>query len=235
MKVARTMNRRISMSIRWLALIPFACLGFQAGCGGIFNPAFTNTFFGGQFPLTPGPAASAVMVRVLNETTLNAEFIVTIEKAVIQRDDAGNPIVDENNDVHLRPVRQTVRLSTLTVQPANELGVLFSCLEEPINIIGLGETLQPNDIAVFVGGTGAGGTGGFGIPAATINPLVRQEGNFACGDTVIFRAIEAPGVTGGVVIESFLLPGFEQPESFEGPSTFLNWEEFIQSQTREDD
>lgn len=229
------MSGWLKMSMRVAALAPLALLSLQGGCGSIFNPAFSNTFFGGQFPLTPGPAASAVMVRVINETTLNAEFIVTVEKAVIQRDENGNPIVDENNNVLLRPQRQTVRLSTLAIEPANELGVLFSCLEEPINIVGLGETLQPNDIAVFVGGTGAGGVGGSGIPAATINPLVRQEGNFACGDTVIFRALEAPGVTGGVTIQSLLLPGFEQPESFEGPSTFLNWEEFIQSQTREDD
>ena len=229
------MNRLIRQCFRGFAAAPLVFMSFQGGCSGVFNPAFTNTLVGGQFPLTPGPAASAMLVRVVNETTLNAEFIVTVEKAVIQRDETGNPIVDENNNVVLRPQRQTVRLSTLAIEPANELGVLFSCLEEPINIIGLGETLQPNDIAVFVGGTGAGGAGGVGIPAASINPLVRQEGNFACGDTVIFRAIEAPGITGGVAVQSFLLPGFEQPEAFNGPSTFLNWEEFLQSQTREDE
>ena len=232
-------RRRLRRTCRLGALALPLLLTVHGGCGGtgggFFNPAFSNTFFGGQFPLTPGPAASAILVRVLNETPLNSEFIVTVEKAVIQRDDAGNPIVDENNNVVTRPQRQTVRLSTLAIEPANELGVLFSCLEEPINVIGLGETLQPNDIAVFVGGQGAGGVGGFGIPAAQINPLVRQEGNFACGDTVVFRTVEARGVTGGVAIQSFLLPGFEQPEEFVGPSTFLNWEEFLQSQTREDD
>lgn len=229
------MSRWLKLLTRVCAVAPLAFLSMQGGCGSIFNPAFANTFFGGQFPLTPGPAASAIMVRVINETALNAEFVVTIEKSVIQRDENGNPIVDENNNVLLRPVRRTVSLNTLAVEPANELGVLFSCLEEPLDIIGLGETLQPSDIAVFVGGTGTGGGGGFGIPAASINPLVRQLGNFACGDTVIFRALEAPGETGGVAVESLLLPGFEQPESFEGPNTFLNWENFIQSQTREDD
>jgi len=229
------MSRLFRQYFRWVAATIVAFGTFQGGCTDLLNPAFTNTLVGGQFPLTPGPGASAILVRVVNETTQNAQFIVTVEKAVIQRDENGNPIVDENNDVVLRPERQTVRLNTLPTEPANELGVLFSCLEEPINVIGLSETLQPNDIAVFVGGTGAGGIGGSGIPAATINPLVRDQGNFACGDTVIFRAIQAPSVTGGVSVQSFLLPGFEQPESFTGPSTFVNWEEFIESQTQEDD
>ncbi len=208
---------------------------WPAGCGGAFNPAFINTFTGGEFPRTPGPGASFVLVRALNETGENAEFIVTIERNAIQRDENGAPLVDDAGNVILVPERETVRVNTRPVAPANDVGVLFSCLEEPINIIGLGENLLPTDSALFVGGAGVGGTQGFGISASTLSPLLRQAGNFSCGDTVIFRAIRSTGVAGGVRVQSFLLPGFEQPEQFNGPSTFVNLERFLESQTREDE
>lgn len=206
-----------------------------AGCGAFFNPAFVNTFTGGEFPRTPGPGASFVLVRALNETGQTAEFIVTIERNSIQRDENGNPLVDDSGNVILVPQRETVQLNTSPAAPANDVGVLFSCLQEPINIVGLGANLLPTDAALFVGGAGAGGAQGFGISAGTVSPLVRQAGNFSCGDTIIFRAIRSAGVAGGVRIQSFLLPGFEQPEQFNGPSTFVNLERFLESQTREDE
>ncbi len=210
-------------------------VGICAGCGnGIFNPAFVNTFSGGVFPLTPGPGADFVLVRVVNETSQVAEFTVTIERDVIEVDDDGNPLVDDDGNLITRPLRETKRLTTTNVSPANELGVLFDCSTSPINIVGLGENLLPTDAAVFIGGGGTGGMVGFGIPASTVNPLSRAAGNFGCGDTIIFRAILSTGVTGGVRIESFRLPGSTQPSNFSGPSTFVNLQAFLESQTPED-
>ena len=221
--------------IRTVLAVAFAAVLLGVGCGGFFNPAFVNTLSGGQFPLTPGPEAAFVFVRAVNETGENAEFIITIERLTIERDDEGEPLVDDSGNVITRPTRETVNLNTFAQAPSNELGVLFSCQEEPINVVGLGENLLPTDSALFLGGQGTGGIPGFGIPAAGIPPLVRQAGNFACGDTIIFRAIRSTGVAGGVVVNSFLLPGFEQPSIFTGPNTFVNLERFLESQTPEDD
>ncbi len=209
------------------------CL-FLSSCGGIFNPAFVNTVSGGQFPLTPGPEASFILVRVVNETAQNAEFIVTIERDVIQRDDEGNPEIDDAGIVITRAERETKRLQTVSTAPGNELGVLFSCKESPINVIGLGDNLLPTDAALFLGTAGGAGGGGFGVPAESVDPLVREVGNFACGDTVVFRAILSRQTAGGVVVESFLLSGFNQPSVFEGPNTFVNLESFLESQVAED-
>ncbi len=215
----------------WLGLVTCIC----TGCGaGVFNPAFVNATSGGVFPLTPGPSADYVLVRVVNETAQVAEFTVTIERDVIEVDDDGNALFDDEGNLVTRPLRETKRLTTGTLSPANELGVLFDCAASPINIVGLGENLLPTDAAVFIGGAGTGGTTGFGIPASTVNPLSRVAGNFSCGDTVIFRAIRSTGVTGGVKIESFTLQGGLQPTQFSGPSTFANLQAFLESQTPED-
>ncbi len=216
------------------------CLVLGLGCGdltSLLNPAFVSTVSGGSFPVTPGPGADFVLVRVVNETAQTAEFIVTIERQVVERDEDGNPLVDEQTgDPITRPVRETVRLDTEVSAPANELGVLFPCGESAIDLIGLGQNLMPTDAAVFVGGGGAGGVPGFGIPASTLNPLSRltDPSNFNCGDTVIFRAIRSVNEAGGIKLESFLLPGFEQPSVFAGPSTFTNYEDLLESQLRED-
>lgn len=210
--------------------------GMLVGCGaGVFNPAFVNTVTGGAFPLTPGPRGDFVFARALNETGQNAEFIITIEREEVERDDFGNPLVDDLGAIITRPVRETVRLNTLANAPANELGVLFPCETSAVNIIGLGADLLPDDIAVFLGGQGAGGAAGFGIPAGGLSPLSRAAGNFSCGDTIIFRAIQARGLTGGVKLESFLLPGSAQPSVFTGPNTFVNYQQFLASQVREDE
>ena len=127
---------------------------FAAGCSStanIFNPTFVNLTSGGVFPLTPGPGADFVLVRVVNETNSNAEFIVTIEREVFQRDGDGNVILDEFGNPLTLSVRETKRLDTLVAAPGNEMGVLFPCSESPINLIGLGENLLPNDAAVFLG------------------------------------------------------------------------------------
>jgi len=215
----------------WTAALALALVG----CGGFFNPAFVNTFVGGEFPLTPGPGADFVLVRVLNETGQLAEFIVTIERLEIVRDDDGSAQFDDQGNVVTRPQRETTRLLAQATAPANDIGVLFPCDETPVNLVGLGENLLPSDTAVFLGGGGAGGATGFGIPGTTLNPLSRTAGNFACGDTVIFRAIRSVGQTGGVKLESFVLRGFNQPSIFNGPNTFVSYQQFLESQVREDE
>ena len=130
-----------------------------------------------------------------------------------------------------------MRLNTQPNAPANDLGVLFSCVESPINLIGLGENLLPDDAAVFIGGAGAGLVPGGGIRVGDLAPLSRltDPSNFVCGDTVIFRAIVNTRATGSVQLESFLLPGYEQPDEFAGPNTFVNYQNFIEAQQREDE
>ncbi|UCE60804.1 MAG: hypothetical protein JSU63_03455 [Phycisphaerales bacterium] len=230
------MQRKCIVEIALTVSVVVTAMGI--GCGAnasFFNPAFVNTNLGGQFPLTPGPGAAFILVRCVNETGDVAEFTVTVEREVFvideeglrQFDDLGNPVTTSE--------RETVRLTTFAAPPANELGVLFSCSPEPVNIIGLGENLLPSDAAVYVGGQGAGGAAGAGVSAADVNPLSRTAGNFGCGDTVIFRAFTPGGLAGGSVsIQSLLLPGYEQPSIFAGPDTFTNLSEFLESQVRED-
>ena len=101
-----------------------------------------------------------------------------------------------------------------------------------MTLVGLGENLLPTDAAVFVGGGGVGGAEGFGVPAGDLYPLQLAVGNFNCGDTIIYQAFRTTGIAGGVALQSFLLPGSEQPSSFTGPSTFVNYEEYRESQIR---
>ncbi len=211
-----TLYRRLILSI-----FAIVATGGVFGCTGIFDTTFVNATSGGVFPLTPGPEAAFVFVRAINDTAQNAEFIVTIERQVNETDDSGAVIFDEFGNVITRPTRETVRLNTFAAAPANELGVVFSCKNSAINIVGLGADLLPTDAAVFVGGQGTGGAAGFGVPASLVPPLERQAGNFSCGDTIIFRAFPDIRQAGGVNIKTLLLPGFEQPSSFTGPSTFV--------------
>ncbi len=223
-----------------IRLIPVALLVLgmaPSGCGnaGILNPALINTFVGGVVPLTPGPTAAFVFVRCVNETDQPVEFIVTIQRNVLVTDDEGNFEVDELGQFVTRPERETVRLTTLPNGQARELGVLFACGESPVTHVGLGENLLPTDAAVFVGGLGVAGAEGFGVPADDLNPLQLFEGNFNCGDTIIFRAFRSTGLAGGVSLQSFLLPGSEQPSVFSGPSTFVNYAALLESQVREEE
>ena len=185
--------------------------------------------------MTPGPGAAFVLVRVVNETNQVVEFIVTIEREVLVVDEQGDFQQDDQGDFITRPERETVRLTTDATGLATELGVLFPCGESPVTAVGLGENLLPTDAAIFVGGEGAGGATGFGVSAGNLNPLLLDVGNFNCGDTVIFRAFVSSGVAGGVALQSFLLPGSEQPSIFNGPDTFVNLEQFLESQVREDE
>lgn len=208
------------------------------GCGGnvsFFNPAFINTLTGEYFPLTPGPSAAFVLVRAVNETEEVIEFIVTIDRDVSDTDDLGNPLIDSSGNFLTHSERETVRLTTFPEGRTHEVGVLFPCRESRLTRVGLGENLLPTDAAVFVGGQGPLGAPGFGVPAADLNPLSLEAGNFMCGDTIIFRAFPSTGVTGGVKVQSFLLPYTEQPSVFRGPDTFQNMEEFLETQVREDE
>ena len=226
-------NLKASMMKR--AGVLAACLALPGvGCVGVFNSAFLNTLIGGQFPLTPGPVSAFVFVRCVNETNQAAEFIVSIERDVLAVDDAGNPQIDEDGNFITRPERETVRLQTGATGRARELGTVFACGESPVTIVGLGESLSSDDVAVFVGGGGAGGAEGAGIRVGNLNPLLLEEGNFNCGDTIIFNAFQSFGVPGGVGLRAFLLPGSEQPSLFAGPSTFQNLEAFLESQVREE-
>ena len=212
------------------------------GCGGsagILSPAFINSLSGGYYPLTPGPNAPFILIRVVNETGQNAEFIVTVERLVVETDENGNFLFDENDAPVTRTERETKRLATSAEAPGNDIGVLFECGQFPLTRIGLGENLLPTDAAVFIGGAGVAGSAGFGVRAGDLNPLelLSEDGisNFNCGDTVIFRAFESIGVAGGVALQAFLLPGSEQPSEFLGPSTFESLAEVLESQAREEE
>ena len=209
-----------------------------SGCGstlGIFNPAFINTASGGVIPVTPGPGAAFVFVRGLNETNQVVEFTVTIEREVLVTDDEGRFQVDEFGDFVTRPERETVQLTTFPQGLANDLGVLFPCNESPVTLVGLGENLLPTDPVIFVGGAGPAGSTGFGVTAPNLNPLSLTQGNFNCGDTVIFRAFTNPRVAGGVGVQALLLPGSEQPSLFGGPSTFVNFQDFLNAQNQQNE
>lgn len=207
------------------------------GCGtGIFNPAFVNSQLGGGVvPQTPGPEADYVLVRLVNTTGQPVEFIVTIDRDVLDLDDDGNPQRDEDGNLLTVPQRESVRLQTAATGNASESGTLFECAKSRITRVGLGENLLSTDVGAFVGGAGAGGAAGFGVPVGQLNPLQLSAGNFNCGDTIIFRAIVVSGQAGGVGLQSFLLPGYEQPSEFSGPNTFVNLQNFIETQVGEDD
>lgn len=226
--------------------IGLSIVALLVGCGSatIFNPAFVNTFEGGVYPLTPGPRAPYVLVRVVNETTQNVEFVVTVEREVFQVDENGNIRFQDTNgngqyDVGeplvTEPLRETANLTTVPLGNANDIGVLFDCRGSIITRIGLGENLLPTDAAAFVGGQGAGGGVGFGVAATDVPALSYYENNFDCGDTVIFRAFVATGQAGGVGLQSLLLPGSEQPDSYSGADTFVTYDQFLESQIQEDE
>lgn len=234
MRIFRDMKRQ---AVRFCFLVAFAgSVAAWLGCdAGVFNPAFVNANVGGVFPVTPGPEADFVFVRGLNETGQTVEFLITIEREVPVLDEDGNPQMDAGGNFVTRPLRQTVNLITGATGTATSAGVLFECNESPVTIVGLGENLLPGDAAIFVGGEGAGGAAGFGVSADDLNPLTLADENFACGDSIVFRAFESAGVPGGVDIQAFLLAGFEQPSVFSGPNTFVNYQQFLQEQAPEEE
>lgn len=218
-----------------LGLIPcVTALNLSCGNATLFNPAFVNSLYGTYFPRTPGPGADFVLVRVVNETAQNATFAVTVERRDFVLDDNGDPQYDDNGDPITRDFLERRQLNTFPNGRASELGVLFPCDVSPVIRVGLGKDLLPTDPAVFVGGGGPAGDPGFGVPAEGLNPLDLFAGNFNCGDTIIYRAITSTGVPGNVIVQSFLLPGSEQPSQFNGPNTFVNLQNFLETQVREE-
>ena len=215
-----------------------------ASCGdnaSFFNPGFLNQLQGGVYPATPGPGAAFVLVRVHNDTDEVADFIVTIERRVLVEDDEGNAQYDDEGELLTREEMETVRLRTFPLTPANDTGVLFPCSESPVIRVGLGENLLPGDAAAFViegyDASSAVQTGGFGVAAEGLNPLALEDGNFNCGDTIIFQAFTSSGTgsAGNVKFRAWLQPGSEQPSIFSGPDTFANYAAFLESQVREDE
>ncbi len=231
-------TRKFTQSMLIASAIGGLLLAVACDSGTLFNPAFVTTTSGGYVPLTPGPRADFVLVRCVNDTGQNARFVVAIERESVRLDDDGEPVIDDGVIV-TEPTIESVRIQTRAASPANELSTLFPCSTSAINRVGLGENLLSSDTAVFVGGGDVGQPGGVGISAETLSPLSRvpDEGpsNFNCGDTVIFRAIADTRVAGGVRLESFLLPGAEQPSIFTGPNTFVNYQEFLESQAQTSD
>lgn len=217
------------------------CVGVTLGvigCGGtvgVFNPAFVNSVSGDVFPVTPGPSAEFVLVRVVNETGQISTFDVTVEQEVVELDDDGNILLDANGDPLTRIEVIRRRLLTAPDAPANESGILFDCSTSPIARVGLGENLLPTDAAIFVGGEGVAGSPGFGVTASNLNPLSRDAGNFECGDTVIFQAFQSLGVPGGVGLASFVINSDQAPGAYSGPDTFANFQGIQESQVREEE
>lgn len=202
------------------------------GCG-VFNPQFRSTITGGEVPRTPGPNGAFVLALGENETNRTVEFIITIERNVLDLDDNGAAQFDEDGRFLVRPVRETVRICTPPSGGGQRLGTLFACGEEPVTLLGLGANLLPTDRHVLVGGDCSSSAPGTGITVPNHNPLQLSTGNFNCGDTVIFQALADSSVAGGITVKILLLPGSEQPGSFAGPNTFANLTEFLDAQRRE--
>lgn len=227
------MKRMDSGKLFYVGAFSMALLA--AGCGtvSLFNQPFLNTIVGGEFPITPGPNAAFVFVRVVNQLDQAADFIVTIERESILLDDDGFAVIDDNGNPQTFTSIETVRLRTFPVDLANEAGTLFQCSTSAVRRVGLGENLLPNDAAIFVL-TGLQPDSfeigvGFGVTAEGLNPLEWEANNFECGDTIVFRAIPAAGqgTSGNVRIETLLYPGTEEPGIFNGPSTFANYSNFL--------
>ncbi|MFQ5495371.1 MAG: hypothetical protein ACE5EX_08320 [Phycisphaerae bacterium] len=214
--------------------LPFLVLCLSvAGCGteaALFNSAFLNTVSGDVVPRSPGPVAAFVLVRCVNETTQPVEFAVRVDRQVLKLDANGLPQLDEFGRFVTELRVERIAVQTGATGQLRDVGVLFSCRDSPVTRVGLGENFLPSDIAARVGGAVVGGATGFGIPVGQdVPPLELAEGNFNCGDTVIYRAFQNRLRPGGVALETLLLPGSEQPSVFTGPSTFGNFAELLDS------
>ncbi|MCP4249099.1 MAG: hypothetical protein GY778_18810 [bacterium] len=222
-------------STRITALVVGSAMLIGVGCNenaNLFSDSFRNLTSGNVVPLTPGAPSSLVLVRLINDTPDAIEFTVTAESQFVVFDDQNNPLLETS--------LETVRLRTFPAESVNENGALFDC---PITRIGLGENIDlitdPNGLSVLEGfsvGDGefdAGVGAGVGVPPM-IPPLDSRAGNFGCGDTVIFRAIESQGSVQNIKVQSFVLPWTSQPTEFSGSHTFNNVRNFIESQRDED-
>ncbi len=220
-----------------VSLVAISALALSVpACGtSVLNPAFVNTVSGGQFPVTPGPSSAFVLVRALNETGTPVEFFVTIEREVLKPDDNGEFVLDDEGNLRTEPVRETARILTGATGLSTDVGVLFPCGTSPVTLVGLGENLLSTDRHIAVGGGGAGGATGVGITVENLNPLSLASSNFNCGDTIIYRAFRSTGTPGGVLVSTFLLPGSEQPFDFTGPSTFIEFQNLLDTAAGEVD
>jgi hypothetical protein len=193
----------------------------------LFSDTFRNFSEGDVVPLTPGAASELVMVRLINDTDQAIEFVVTAERQVLVVDDEGNAVIESTDE--------TVRLPTLPLESANEVGALFDC---PVTRVGLGEDIDrpTSEPGLFVqpAGQAADISQGFGVPSNML-PLDSRVGNFGCGDTIVIRAIESQGQVGSLKVQSFVLPWTTQPDTFLGPHTFNNVRIFLEQQVFEGD
>lgn len=238
------MTRRYARRLLGLAIASGSCALLSCGTlnGFLFNSTFVNYQQGGVFPLTPGPSANFVLVRAVNSTDQIIRFSVTAQRRQPLRDDSGNVIRNPDGTLQTEDVLDNRELITIPPGKSSELGTLYACSESAIVRIGLGENLESSDSAAFVLDPAAfnpldplGVSPGFGVLPDGLFPLNLFDGDFNCGDTVVFRASADNSRAGGVRLESFVLPGSEQPTRFQGPSTFANYEAFLESQVREDD
>ena len=235
------------LACRSLLIGLFGCVLPMLSCDSnvsFLSSSFLNTLSGGVYPVTPGPSADFVLARVVNATDRVITFFVTIERTELVPDEEGNPQLSEDGELITRDVLETVELTTRPGGRASEMGYLFPCSESsgPVIRVGLGENLMAGDAAIFVMDVDdfnpdlpVAFQPGVGLPATGLNPLRLDVGNFACGDTVVFRAFRSTGTAGGVRVEAFLLPGWEQPDQFSGLDTFANYEEFLENQVAEEE
>ncbi len=211
------MKRKVMILLRFSLLIGMAGCGADAAL--LLNPAFVNQIEGGVlFPLAPRPDTGLLLIRANNATTEPITFLITVERSTVLADGDATTITNsETTEVFTRPGSNS-----------NEAGVLFPCDENnPIVRIGLGRNLnQPStDAGLFIGGFNDV-VPGFGVPG-NINPLDILNGDFRCGDTLVYRAIQSVNQPGGFRVQAFIIPWENQPDNtarntFDVASQFLS-------------
>jgi len=195
----------------------------------LFSDTFRSFTSGNVVPLTPGPPSQLLLVSLVNDTPDAIEFVVTAERQVQVTDEEGNPVIEST--------AETVRLRTFPLEHVNEVGALFDC---QVTRVGLGEDIDRpfSEPGLFVlegfEDLEAGISTGVGVPSNLL-PLNSLAGNFSCGDTIIFRAIESQGQVGNIKVQSFVLPWSSQPTGFSGSHTFNNVRIFLEEQLFEEE
>ncbi len=206
-----------------ICLVALASAAISCNNSMIFNPAFINQQTGEYFPLVPQERTGFILVRGNNATTESAiEFLITVERQVASETIEGAVDIET----------ESVRLFAPAAARANDVGILIDC---PAYRIGLGENLDrpTTEPGIYVDAE-AVGVGGLGVPA-NVNPLSSDAGNFECGDTIIFQAIEAANTVGGVKVNAYVLKGDQFSEDIIGIDTFANARSLIEEQLLEDE
>lgn len=204
-------------------LLRLSLLVVMTGCGAdaalLLNPAFVNQIEGGVlFPLAPRPDTGLLFIRANNATTESITFLITVERSTL--------LVEGNTTMTLSESK-TTEVFTEPGSNSNDAGILFNCDENnQITRIGLGRNLnQPStDAGLFIGGFNDV-IPGFGVPG-NINPLDALDGDFECGDTIVYRAIQSVNQPGGFRVQAFIIPWENQPDNttrntFDVASQFL--------------